>query len=106
MKEADRLLDWAQATSPTTGKPRSTKDLRREVRQSRARLRIASSSPTVQAEPETKNLKKAEQPRSLAQIEQELVRKDAYIAELWKLHVTSGQAHLQRQAYEPRPSNS
>ena len=82
MKEADRLLDWAQATIATTGKPRSTKDLRREVRQSRIRPRVASSSPTVQAELETKNLKKAERHRSLAQFEQELIRKDAYIAEL------------------------
>ena len=82
MKEADRLLDWAQATIATTGKPRSTKDLRREVRQSRIRPRVASSSPTVQAELETKNLKKAKQHRTLAQIEQELIRKDAYIAEL------------------------
>ena len=31
VKEANRLLDWAQATIATTGKPRSTKDLRREV---------------------------------------------------------------------------
>ena len=82
VKEADRLLDWAQATIATTGKPRSTKDLRREVRQSRIRPGVASSSPTVQAELETKNLKKAKQHRSLAQIEQELIRKDAYIAEL------------------------
>jgi hypothetical protein len=57
VKEADQLLDWAQATIATTGKPRSTKDLRREVRQSRIRPRVASSSPTVQAELETKNLK-------------------------------------------------
>jgi hypothetical protein len=59
VKEADRLLDWAQATIATSGKPRSTKDLRWEVRQSRARLRGASWSPTVQTELETKNLKKA-----------------------------------------------
>ena len=77
VKEADRLLDWAQATSPTTGKPKSTKDLRREVRQSRARLRMASSSPTVQAEPETRNLNKVEQPRS-----QKLISEEASIAEL------------------------
>lgn len=82
VKEADRLLDWAQATIATTGKPRSTKDLRREVRQSRIRPGVASSSPTVQAELETKNLKKSKQHRSLAKIEQELIRKDAYIAEL------------------------
>ena len=75
MKEADRLLDWAQATIATTGKPRSTKDLRREVRLSRIRLGAASSSPTVQAELETKNLKKSKQHRSLAKIEQELIRK-------------------------------
>ena len=62
VKEADWLLDWAQATIATTGKPRSTKDLRREVRQSRIRPRVASSSPTVQAELETKNLKKAAAP--------------------------------------------
>jgi len=82
VKEAERLLDGAEGTSATTGKPRSTKDLRREVRQSRIRPRVASSSPTVQAELETKNLKKAERHRSLAQFEQELIRKDAYIAEL------------------------
>ena len=82
VKEADRLLDWAQATIATTGKPRSTKDLRREVRLSRVRLGVASSSPTVQAELETKNLKKSKQHRSLAKLEQELIRRDAYIAEL------------------------
>ena len=81
VKEADRLLDWAQATIATTGKPRSTKDLRREVRLSCIRPGVASSSPTVQ-ELAIKNLKKAKQHRSLAQIEQELIRKDAYIAEL------------------------
>ncbi len=49
-KEADRLLDWAQATMATTGKSRSTKDLRQEVRQCRARLRAASASRNVLAE--------------------------------------------------------
>jgi hypothetical protein len=71
MKEADRLLDWAQATIATTGKPRSTKDLRREVRQSRARLRGASI-PTVVAD--------------VAKLEQELSHKYAYIAELEAAH--------------------
>jgi hypothetical protein len=82
VKEADRLLDCAQATIATTGKPRSTKDLRREVRQGRARLRVASSSSTVPAELETKDLKKTKQHRSRAKLEQKLISKDAYIAEL------------------------
>jgi hypothetical protein len=62
VKEADRLLDWAEATIATTGKPRSSKNLRREVRQLRARLQVASSSPALQAE----NLspKKGKQPPS------------------------------------------
>jgi hypothetical protein len=42
---------------------------------------LASSSPTIQAGVDTKNLKKAKQHRSLAKLEQELIRKDAYIAE-------------------------
>ena len=82
MKEADRLLDWAQASVAATGKPRSTKDLRREVRHSRARVDLPSSSPTVQAEPKTNSPKKANQHRSVAELEQELLSKDAYIAEL------------------------
>jgi hypothetical protein len=77
VKEADRLLDWAQATNPNTGKPRSTKDLRREVRRSRARLRGTSSSPTVQADLEARNLNDAKQRRS-----QELMGREASIAEL------------------------
>jgi hypothetical protein len=62
VKEADRLLDWAQATIATTGKPRSTKDLRREVGQLRARLQVASSSPNLPAE--NSSLKKVKQHRS------------------------------------------
>jgi hypothetical protein len=50
VKEADRLLDWAEATIATTGKPRSAKNLRREVRQLRARLHVAISSPGLPAE--------------------------------------------------------
>ena len=78
-KEADRLLDWAQATIATTGKPRSTKELRREVRQSRARLRVAST-PTAPADLETRS--DQNQRLSLAKLEKELSHKDAYIAEL------------------------
>jgi hypothetical protein len=77
VKEAERLLDWAQATNPTTGKPRSTKELRREVRRSRARLRVANSSPTVQAELQTRNLNKAKQHRA-----QKLRNKGASIAKV------------------------
>jgi hypothetical protein len=50
VKEADRLLDWAEAAIATTGKRRSAKNLRREVRQLRARLQGASSSPGLPAE--------------------------------------------------------
>jgi hypothetical protein len=46
-KEADRLLDWAQATNPTTGKPRSTKDLRREVRRNLEKARHHRSQKLV-----------------------------------------------------------
>ena len=31
-KEADRPLDWCEETIATTGRPRSTRDLRKEVR--------------------------------------------------------------------------
>ena len=81
-KEADRLLDWAQATIATTGKPRSTKDLRQEVRQCRARLRAASASRNVLAELEIKNPKTAKQHRSLATREQGLISEKASVAEV------------------------
>jgi hypothetical protein len=83
--EADRLLDWAQATSPTTGKPRSTKDLRREVRRNRAPLREASSSL------ESRDRTKAKQHHS-----QKLVSKKASIAEPEAPHDQQPSAHPSR----------
>src|SRR4051794_19639258 len=62
VKQADRLLDWAEATIATTGKPRSTKDVRREVRQLRARQHVASSAAALPAE--NRNPKQGKQPPS------------------------------------------
>ena len=79
-KEADRLLDWAEATIASTGKARSTKDLRREVR--RRRGLVSSSATTVPVELGKRSQEKAEQHHSVAKLQKELASKDAYIAEL------------------------
>ncbi len=65
----------------TTGKSRSTKDLRQEVRQCRARL-AASASRNVLAELEIKNPKTAKQHRSLATRERGLISEKASVAEV------------------------
>jgi hypothetical protein len=81
-KEADRLLDWAQATLSSTGKSRSIKDLRREVRRHARLGPVSSSARTVPAELGTGSDEKAKHHHSLAKLKEELASKDAYIAEL------------------------
>jgi N6-adenosine-specific RNA methylase IME4 len=47
--QADALLDWAEETIPTTGKPRSTRELRGEVSRRRPQLGAGPSSETCSA---------------------------------------------------------
>ena len=93
-KEADQLLDWAQATLSSTGKSRSIKDLRREVRRHARLGPVSSSARTVPAELGTGSDEKAKHHHSLAKLKEELASKDAYIAEL----EVAREQQLERQA--------